>query len=122
MQYAIFCAISFLGGFVHRLYFNKITMFRKLDILPSSDKKNQIVILLKYRRWTKSKQAILLIFAHHRQNPSDSSICNIVGFEVFMAVSMKMAVFWVVAPCSLVEFYQRFRGPCCLHHQGGASP
>jgi hypothetical protein len=23
----------------------------------------------------------------------------------------KMAVFWVVAPCSLVEVYQRFRGP-----------
>jgi hypothetical protein len=32
--------------------------------------------------------------------------------------SMKMAVLWVVAPCSLVEIYQRFRGPCCLHHQG----
>jgi hypothetical protein len=31
---------------------------------------------------------------------------------------MKMAVFWVVAPCSLVEVYQRFRGVCCLHHQG----
>jgi hypothetical protein len=30
----------------------------------------------------------------------------------------KMAVFWVVAPCSLVEVYQRFRGPSCLHHQG----
>jgi hypothetical protein len=29
-----------------------------------------------------------------------------------------MAVFWVVAPCSLVEVYQRFRGPRCLHHQG----
>jgi hypothetical protein len=29
-----------------------------------------------------------------------------------------MAVFWVVAPCSLVEVYQRFRGPCCLHYQG----
>jgi hypothetical protein len=28
-----------------------------------------------------------------------------------------MAVFWAVAPCSLVEVYQRFRGPCCLHHQ-----
>jgi hypothetical protein len=41
-----------------------------------------------------------------------------VGFEVLTAVSMKIAVFWVVAPCSLVEFYQRFRGPCCLHHQG----
>jgi hypothetical protein len=31
---------------------------------------------------------------------------------------MKIAVFWVVAPCSLVEVYQRFRGPCCLHHPG----
>jgi hypothetical protein len=30
-----------------------------------------------------------------------------------------MAVFWVVATCSLVEVYQRFRGPCCLHHQDG---
>jgi hypothetical protein len=27
-----------------------------------------------------------------------------------------MAVFWVVAPCSLVEVFQRFRGSCCLHH------
>jgi hypothetical protein len=34
-----------------------------------------------------------------------------VGFEVLTAVSMKMAVFWVVAPCSLVEVYQRFRCP-----------
>jgi hypothetical protein len=41
-----------------------------------------------------------------------------VGFEVLTAVSTKMAVFWVVAPCSLVEVYQCFRGPCCLHHQG----
>jgi hypothetical protein len=40
------------------------------------------------------------------------------GFEVLTAVSMKIAVFWVVAPCSLVEVYQRFRGPCRLHHQG----
>jgi hypothetical protein len=31
---------------------------------------------------------------------------------------MEMAVFWVVAPCSLVDVYQRFGGPCCLHHQG----
>jgi hypothetical protein len=41
---------------------------------------------------------------------------HFVGFEVLTAVSNKMAVFWVVAPCSLVEVYQRFRGPCCLHH------
>jgi hypothetical protein len=43
-----------------------------------------------------------------------------VGFEVLTAVSTKMAVFWVVAPCGLVEVYQRFRGPCCLYHQGKA--
>jgi hypothetical protein len=35
-----------------------------------------------------------------------------------MASSMKMTVFWVVAPCSLVEVYQRFRGISCFHHQG----
>jgi hypothetical protein len=29
-----------------------------------------------------------------------------------------MALFWVVAPRSLVEVYHRFRGTCCLHHQG----
>jgi hypothetical protein len=37
------------------------------------------------------------------------SINILVGFEVLTAVSMKIAVFWVVAPCSLVEVYQRFR-------------
>jgi hypothetical protein len=41
-----------------------------------------------------------------------------VGFEVLTAVSTKMAVFWVVTQCSLVEVYQRFRGPWCLHLQG----
>jgi hypothetical protein len=33
-----------------------------------------------------------------------------------MAVSTKIAVFRVVAPRSLVEVYQHFRGPFCLHH------
>jgi hypothetical protein len=28
-----------------------------------------------------------------------------------------MAVFWVIAPCSLVEVYQRFRGAYYLHHR-----
>jgi hypothetical protein len=41
----------------------------------------------------------------------------LVGFEVLTVVSTKMAVFfWVVVLCSLVEVYQHFRGPCCLHH------
>jgi hypothetical protein len=33
-----------------------------------------------------------------------------------------MAVFWVVAPWSLVEVYQRFRGPCCLHQRRRYNP
>jgi uncharacterized protein (UPF0254 family) len=41
-----------------------------------------------------------------------------VGFEVLTEVSTEMAVFWVVAPSTLVEVYQCFRGPSCLHHQG----
>jgi hypothetical protein len=31
---------------------------------------------------------------------------------------MKMGVFWVVAPCRLVDIYRRFEGAYCLHHQG----
>jgi hypothetical protein len=31
-----------------------------------------------------------------------------VGFDVLTAVGTKMAVFWFVALCSLVEIYQRF--------------
>jgi hypothetical protein len=33
---------------------------------------------------------------------------------------MKMAVFWDVAPCSLLDIDRRFRGAYCLHHQGDA--
>jgi hypothetical protein len=31
---------------------------------------------------------------------------------------LKMAVFWVVAPCSLVDVCRRFRGAFRLNHQG----
>jgi hypothetical protein len=37
--------------------------------------------------------------------------------EVLTAVSMKMAVFWVVEPCRLVWVYRRFGDLYCLHHQ-----
>jgi hypothetical protein len=33
-------------------------------------------------------------------------------------VGVKMTIFWDVAPYSLVEIDGRFRGACCLHHQG----
>jgi hypothetical protein len=32
----MFCKSGFFLYFVHRLYFNKTTTFRKLDLLPSS--------------------------------------------------------------------------------------
>jgi hypothetical protein len=35
--------------------------------------------------------------------------------QVLTATGMNMAVFWDVAPCSLVDIDQRFRGPYCLH-------
>jgi hypothetical protein len=31
---------------------------------------------------------------------------------------LKVTIFWVCAPCSLVEVYRRFGGSCCLLHQG----
>jgi hypothetical protein len=43
---------------------------------------------------------------------------KMLGFEVVTAVSTNMAVLWFVTPCSLIDIYQRFRGPCCLHQQG----
>jgi hypothetical protein len=38
--------------------------------------------------------------------------------QVLKAASMKMTVFWEVAPCSLAEVRRRFGGACCLYHQG----
>jgi hypothetical protein len=39
-------------------------------------------------------------------------------YQVLTAASIKMSVFWIVAPCILVEVFRRFKGACCLHHQG----
>jgi hypothetical protein len=41
-----------------------------------------------------------------------------VRFQVLTVMSMKMTVFWDVTPYSLVDIDRRFRGTCCLHHQG----
>jgi hypothetical protein len=38
-------------------------------------------------------------------------------FEVLTAISVKMAVIWDIALCSLVEADQCFSGTYCLHHQ-----
>jgi hypothetical protein len=41
-----------------------------------------------------------------------STLWILMRFEVLTTASMKMAVFWVVVSCSLVEVYQRFRCAC----------
>jgi hypothetical protein len=46
---------------------------------------------------------------------------NLVRFRVLTA-SMKMTVFWDVAPCSLIEIYRRYRDAYCLHQQGDGHP
>jgi hypothetical protein len=43
---------------------------------------------------------------------------NSVRFQVLTAASMKFrTVFWDVLPCKIIVD-RRFRGTCCLHHQG----
>jgi hypothetical protein len=54
----------------------------------------------------------------HSSTVRYSGITYTVWLEVLTAVTMKMAVFWVVAPCGLVRVYHSFRGLYCLHHQG----
>jgi hypothetical protein len=39
-------------------------------------------------------------------------------FQVPTATSIKMSVFWGIAPCGLRDIGHRLRGPYCLHHQG----
>jgi hypothetical protein len=39
-------------------------------------------------------------------------------FQLLRAKSMKMAVFWDLARCILVDIDQCWRGADCLHHQG----
>jgi hypothetical protein len=43
-----------------------------------------------------------------------------VRFQVLTAASMKMTVFWDVAPCSMVDTDRRFRVAYCVNHQGTA--
>jgi hypothetical protein len=43
---------------------------------------------------------------------------SLVRYEVLTAASVNLTAFSDSALYSLVEDYQRFRGACCLHHQG----
>ena len=38
-----------------------------------------------------------------------------VKYDILIVVTMKIAIVWYVTQCDLIEFYQHFRGICCLH-------
>jgi hypothetical protein len=40
----------------------------------------------------------------------------LVRFEVLTETNIKIATFWGVASCDLVDTDRRFGGACCLHH------
>jgi hypothetical protein len=46
---------------------------------------------------------------------------NGMRFVVQTSVSLKMIVCWVVAPCSPIEVYRRFRGICVMVETGVTS-
>jgi hypothetical protein len=64
---------------------------------------------------------VFFISSIHAAHSAHLIIRDCVRFQVLTAASMKMAVFWVVAPCSLAEVYRRFRGACFLRLQGDES-
>jgi hypothetical protein len=41
-----------------------------------------------------------------------------IKLKVFIALSVKITVFWNMSPCALVMVYRRFRKNYCLPHQG----
>jgi len=43
-----------------------------------------------------------------------------VKFQVFTAANIKMAVFWKVTPCSLVQRHKNYWDSCCLNLQSCA--
>jgi len=40
-------------------------------------------------------------------------------FGLSRVMKIQFEFFWIAMLCSIMIGYQHFRGPCCLHHQGG---
>jgi hypothetical protein len=56
------------------------------------------------------------LFSVLPQAVSTVVICSTYWFFMLSTqLYFRMWLFWDVAPCSLVEFYQCFKGVCCLH-------
>jgi hypothetical protein len=99
-----------------RLYKSTYISLPPMQIFDSGESKFDLKCHFYNRNSLKRLHKILLQYHFNYHIILSRRGSFMVRFEVLTAVSMKIAVFWVVAPCSLVEVYQRFRGPCCLHH------
>jgi hypothetical protein len=75
--------------FVHRLYFNKITTFRKLDLLPSSGKKKEInpSCWAPWLSYPQTRKPLLQIITHHRQKPLDFTSRTVKWISVILRSS-----------------------------------
>jgi hypothetical protein len=78
---------------------------------PSRSQMNSVYILQHYSFKTYFNIILSFILKFPKWLFASEFPTNIlyVGSEVFTAVSRKMDVFWVVAPCSLVEVYHTTR-------------
>lgn len=80
--------------------------------------------ILSARGYRRSCRAVPLssvrIFTNssHHFHSGKCKLRAVVRFQFLAAARTKMAVIWVVAPCTLTDFGQRFRSVCCPHYQG----
>jgi hypothetical protein len=71
--------------------------------------------------WSNVIQYTLSYPTWRKYDPIHIQICSIHACWSQFCIHLEMAVFWVVAPCSMVEVYQRFRGPCDDRPDDGGS-
>jgi hypothetical protein len=71
-------------------------------------------------KWERTYQvlyvSLYLLFNYYNFTTLVCESISILRFQVLMAASMKMTVFWDVAPCSLIQTDPCFGGAYCLHH------
>jgi DNA gyrase inhibitor GyrI len=71
-------------------------------------------------RWNPLNFILFEIFHHHHHHGECANVEMDALFNKDPKTILneqcvkKIAIFWDVAPCSLVEVYRRFRGACCL--------
>jgi hypothetical protein len=93
---------------------SNLSPFRHHDIMALSEHLTmKVCVLLSFRPKPRTHPII-----------STRNVCILIlnnvhqylRFEVLMAVTMKISIFWNVTQYSLVHCYQCFRGTCCFLH------